>query len=245
MPGVRVTFTAFTNFLVPVSAPDITWRDNGASPNRPTKAYYVVAHRLRDNLHRQIGQRLVDHAPLLDPLERNIEARLSLSRSNSSSRWIASNSPERSIVISANLSASRVLRSHGRSSRSRPCQNVLISSSAGRGRADAPRRASAGSRRAGGHIVAACFRRPVKQARGGPPHVAGVGDRGNAELPATKSFESVAMSCLVTSPASFLPNRGLRKRRRWLATFSQLSIRGRISPSGFLPASSSSRSAPR
>ena len=48
------------------------------------------------------------------------------------------------------------------------------------------------------------------------------------------SFESVAMSCLVTSPAIFLPSRGLRKRRRWLATFSQLSIRGRISPSGFL-----------
>ena len=36
-------------------------------------------------------------------------------------------------------------------------------------------------------------------------------------LPATMSFDSVAMSCLVTSLAIFLP-RGLRKRRRWLAT---------------------------
>ena len=31
-----------------------------------------------------------------------------------------------------------------------------------------------------------------------------------------------------------LPSRRLRKRRRWLAVFSQLSSRGRISPSGFL-----------
>ena len=50
-------------------------------------------------------------------------------------------------------------------------------------------------------------------------------------LPATMSFDSVAMSCLVTSLAIFLPSRGLRKLRKWRATFSQLSIRGRISPS--------------
>jgi hypothetical protein len=36
------------------------------------------------------------------------------------------------------------------------------------------------------------------------------------------SFESVAMSCLVTSLAAFLPSRGLRKLRKWRATFSQL-----------------------
>jgi hypothetical protein len=55
---------------------------------------------------------------------------------------------------------------------------------------------------------------------------------GLPNLPATMSFESVAMSCLVTSIANFLPRRGRMKRWRWLAVFSQLSSRGRISPSG-------------
>ena len=57
---------------------------------------------------------------------------------------------------------------------------------------------------------------------------------GFPNLPATMSFDSVAMSCLVTSMAGFLPRPGRRKRSRWLAVFSQLSSRGRISPSGFL-----------
>jgi hypothetical protein len=57
---------------------------------------------------------------------------------------------------------------------------------------------------------------------------------GLPDLPATMSFDSVAMSCLVTSPGSFLPGRGLTKRRRWLATFSHVSIRGRISRVGLL-----------
>ena len=36
---------------------------------------FVVAHRLLDDLQRKIGERLVDHAPLLDPPRRDIDAR--------------------------------------------------------------------------------------------------------------------------------------------------------------------------
>jgi hypothetical protein len=50
-------------------------------------------------------------------------------------------------------------------------------------------------------------------------------------LPAMMSFERVAMSCLVTSLAIFLPSRGPRKLRKWRAYCSHHSIRGRISPS--------------
>src|SRR4051795_10772326 len=37
---------------------------------------------------------------------------------------------------------------------------------------------------------------------------------------------------LATSLVIFLPSRGLMKRRRWLATLSQISTRGHISPAG-------------
>jgi hypothetical protein len=51
----------------------------------------------------------------------------------SSSRLIGNRSPDRSIVVNANLIANLVLRSHGISSRSRPRQSDLISSSVSTG----------------------------------------------------------------------------------------------------------------
>ena len=80
-------------------------------------------------------------------------------------------------MTSSNLSARRVLRSQGRSFRSRPCQKTLISSS------DRTRvRGCSGSSlavdaRAGGYVVAAGFGRPIEQTRGGTPHVAGIAHR--------------------------------------------------------------------
>jgi hypothetical protein len=53
-------------------------------------------------------------------------------------------------------------------------------------------------------------------------------------LPSMMSLDSSAMSLRVTSAAILLPSFGLTRRRKWLATFSQVSMRGRISPSAFL-----------
>lgn len=52
-------------------------------------------------------------------------------------------------------------------------------------------------------------------------------------LPSRMSLDSCAMSCRVTSRAILAPRPGLTKRRRWLATLVQLSIRERSSPSSF------------
>ena len=54
---------------------------------------------------------------------------------------------------------------------------------------------------------------------------------GTPNLPSRMSFDNSAMCWRVTSRGSMWPSFGLTKRRRWLATFFQLSIWGRISPS--------------
>ena len=101
----------------------------------------------------------------------------------SSSRWIGSISPERNIETSANLSPSRVLRSHGMSSRSRPCQSVLISSSLRtRSRGCYFVKLRQVDARRCGDVVAARFRRPIEQGTCGTAHMAGVGRRRLAEL---------------------------------------------------------------
>lgn len=134
------------------------------------------------------------------------------------------------MVTSANLMASRVLPSHGRSSLSRPCQSVLISSSL----KVRSRGCSLSSFGRLTHGLAVTKSLPASAAQLNRPEAARRMWRALLTeglppcLPSTMSAESVAMSCLVTSLAIFLPSRGLMKLRSWRATFSQLSIRGRL-----------------
>ena len=60
--------------------------------------------------------------------------------------------------------------------------------------------------------------------------MAGIADRGYAELARHDVVRERCDVVLGDLAGDFLPSRGLTKRRRWLATASQLSSRGRIPP---------------
>ena len=143
----------------------------------------VAGQRFPNDLDRQIGQRLLDHAPLLDPLQRDVKARivaveveqLVAVRGQQFAR--AQHGDQLELEREAGLAIPRQVVAVeavpenpdlvlGQDPRARMLRVELRQVDAG----------------AGGHIVAARFRRPVEQARGRAPHVAGIGDRGNAEL---------------------------------------------------------------
>ena len=89
----------------------------------------VAGQGFPDDLNRQIGKRLLDYPPFLDPLQWDVKARVLAVKVEQLCDGRASSSLERSMVTSSNFSARRVLRSQGRSLRSRPCQKILISAS--------------------------------------------------------------------------------------------------------------------
>jgi len=61
---------------------------------------------------------------------------------------------------------------------------------------------------AGGHVIAARLRAQLNRPEAALRIWRALLTEGLPNLPATMSFESVAMSCLVTSMANFLPRRG-------------------------------------
>jgi hypothetical protein len=93
-----------------------------------------------------------------------------------SSRWIGSNSAERSIVVSANLIASLVSRSHGLAVETVPKRPDLVLDQYAVARMFLIQlwQVDAG---AGGNVVAASLCRPIEQARGRAAHLAGIAHR--------------------------------------------------------------------
>ena len=136
----------------------------------------VARQRLPNDLHRQIGKRLLDHAALLDPLQRDVKARIvsveieqfvavrgqQFSRAQHGDQLELER--EAGLAIPRQVVAVEAVPENpdlvlGQDARARMLRVELRQVDAW----------------AGGHIVAARFRRPVEQARGRAAHVAGIG----------------------------------------------------------------------